>query len=83
MSDPAVEAAQRAICKRYGGPVFQPGERDLNVAREALAPIRDLHRKVSKRNGWSGHYEDVCLHCQNDNVWPCDTARLIYPSEDL
>lgn len=78
MSDPAVEAAQRAL------PMFAsntPHQSMIDAAREALAPLRELHRNVDE---WG---EPVCAYCMGHDGWhldwPCDTARLIYPSEDL
>lgn len=67
--DPAVEAAQRARENDAYGPTYE------EVAREALAPIRELHKMAH----WNtGH---VCDEC--DLLWPCDTARLIYTTEEL
>lgn len=86
MTDPAGEAARRAW-ESEGWPVDELVEERKDywlavaAAREALAPLRKLHRMVSKRNGWSGHYEDICIHCQD--LWPCDTAKLVYPNEEL
>ena len=78
MSDPAVEAAERAWDSAENSTESQAARAG---AREALAPLRELHRKVPKRNGWDGHWSDVCIACAA--LWPSPTDRLIYPSEEL
>ncbi len=56
------------------------------AAREALAPIRALHRK---RTAGGESYCVECCHIYGGGYdltyqpWPCDTARLIYTSEEL
>jgi hypothetical protein len=129
MSNPAVEAAQRAWAERYpNGSVSLAvsahedglGAFVVAASREALKPIRELHRKspmfdladdcdicsseddkvseqhatVESANGdWlctanaAGH---CCRHCSGirrddgDPVeWPCETAWLVYPTEEL
>ena len=70
MSDPAIEAAHRA-----GGGWYSA--REMEAAREALKPIRELHR-VER-----GEYEDECYCVECGNHWPCATAKLIYSSEEL
>ncbi|ORA25194.1 hypothetical protein [Mycobacterium aquaticum] len=78
MSDPAVEAAQRAWeeYEAQGG-VWKPEALRL-AAREALKPIRELHQRVD-----DGHPSGLptCEHCQGD--WPCSTSALIYTTEEL
>jgi len=69
MSDPAVEAAQRALESHTGG-VLQMAD----IAREALKPIRNIHyKRTIGEHSW-------CPTCQ---VWPCSTAKLIYSTEEL
>lgn len=74
MSDPAIEAAQRALESHTGG-VLQMAD----IAREALKPIRELHKpySVDEPDGtWS--------FCNHDHLsWPCETARLIYSTGEL
>lgn len=87
MSDPAILAAQRAI----DGPHGVAAARDehaaplaVDAAREALAPIRDLHKPSA--NHCDAHANDsaCCAECiECGQLWPCDTARLIYTSEEL
>lgn len=73
MSDPAIEAAQRALN------AYAVSATCLNsavaAAREALKPIRKLHSKADMP--WGAPY---CLHCKA--IWPCATARLVYSTEE-
>ncbi|QWT30292.1 hypothetical protein OLP41_gp005 [Mycobacterium phage I3] len=73
MSDPAEEAAQRAMRKVHDYP--RPNHDLIAAAREALKPIRELHYKVP-----DGRYPK-CSTCEYD--WPCATAYLIYTTEEL
>ena len=73
--DPAVEAARRVWARDHIGPVLAPAEAMEDAAREALKPIRDLHWKKGPIDG------PYCAHDCHD--WPCDTARLAYPQEEL
>ncbi|AEK07814.1 hypothetical protein FDI59_gp064 [Mycobacterium phage Yoshi] len=81
MSDPAVEAAQRAWREashgRHGDlPSSEKvSEMLINAAREMTKPIRELHYKVP-----DGRYPK-CSTCEYD--WPCATAYLIYATEEL
>ncbi|KLO31900.1 hypothetical protein ABW16_01845 [Mycolicibacter heraklionensis] len=78
MSDPAVEAARRAWKGRQ-----IPMPPDLIVAaREALTPIRELHRPFT-RDYLGGDGRTVCDHCLGPVDWPCLTARFAYASEEL
>ena len=77
MSDPAVEAAQRAWEKNK---IHSFTVQRVNAAREALAPLRELHQSVAK----------CCEECSSNRVcrecdwpWPCVTARLIYREDEL
>lgn len=78
MTDPAVDAAQRA----YGVFIGEATERGFAIAaaREALKPIRELHR----HGIWEPTGKPYCIHCRHREVeWPCPTARLIYTTEEL
>jgi hypothetical protein len=91
MTDPAIEAAQRAIGvnrPRWAAIVYGYQDSDLcadfalDAAREALAPLRAIHHP----GAWfadNGSEQEVrnCYTCCDR--WPCDTARLIYPSGEL
>ena len=77
MSDPAIEAAQRAwdaIPERSYKTRTDVMEA---AAREALKPIRRAHfaHHVPVDN-WT-----CCPHCAV--TWPCDTAKLAYSTEEL
>lgn len=79
-SDPAVQAAQRARMDGRSNHVQR-----VAAAREALKPIRELHKPVETyaKDGSIGC--DHCWDCRNDinEPWPCDTAKLIYSAEEL
>lgn len=81
MTDPAVEAAQRAVWQMTSG---AQSSVDVRVAarvaaREALKPIREVHRPT----GWGGECV-VCFDSEGrGRQWPCDTAKLIYTTEEL
>lgn len=80
-SNPAVAAANRVHEANLGRLIGH--DTVVAAAREALAPIRELHKPVLRyRTGLmeDGFYTS-CDHCDGD--WPCDTARLIYTSEEL
>ncbi|QOC55828.1 hypothetical protein SEA_JORGENSEN_69 [Mycobacterium phage Jorgensen] len=96
MSDPAVEAARQVWVKRYGAEALfgRSVENDgfgrpmVESAREVLKPIRELHRPRWSNcinaccSGEDCRLRDrVCEHCEVD--WPCDTAKLIYTTEEL
>lgn len=74
MSDPAIEAAQRALVATRGHGNSTICE--IAAAREALKPIRELH--TPKAALFAGV---ACAECRNE--WPCDTAKLIYTTEEL
>lgn len=87
MSDPAVEAAQRAYpCARTRLRSEAILDRDLKRvaeagAREALAPLREIHRR---EDDWSVQHQvltPMCRECALE--WPCATAKLIYPEGEL
>jgi hypothetical protein len=71
--DPAVEAAQRScsdptVIRTYVG-------LSVAAAREALAPLKELHRV-----GVYGY----CKECGHEGGrWPCDSAKLIYPESEI
>lgn len=82
MSDPAADAVVRAEAAWVtSGPM-----RDLALAaaREALAPIRALHKPGTEAGYGDEPYCETCGHYDGLSAdfthqpWPCDTARLIY-----
>ncbi|ASZ72986.1 hypothetical protein I5H33_gp052 [Mycobacterium phage Emma] len=75
MSDPAVEAATRVMKLVYAYPT--PNRDLVLAAREVLKPIRELHHPIDEH----GDSVEECSECRHR--WPCDTAKLIYTSEEL
>lgn len=56
------------------------------AAREALKPLRDLHRPFDPsavRYATHGGNEIVCNHCLGPRKWPCPTALYLYTTEEL
>ena len=87
-SDPAEEAAKRACGPHGVSPYVGPGRYAMRGAREALEPLKQLHRKVTKDVWWhrdpgSPTTYAACSGCPVDVHWPCATAKLIYPAEEL
>lgn len=77
MSDPAVKAAITAMFTEKEPTVRATA---IAAAREALAPIRDLHQPA-RDGAWT-----VCAHCSAGGSfvrWPCDTALLAYSDHEL
>lgn len=78
-SDPAVAAAFR-VAEDWGGP-YDIGA-GVEAAREALAPLRRRHYPVAYIDR-----QRCCVTCFDwqgkPKVWPCDTARLVYPEGEL
>lgn len=74
MNDPAIDAAQRVIVGR----VSSAHPDDLTAAaREALKPIRELHKPHCD----GPRFGTWCKTCRAE--WPCPTAKLIYSTEEL
>lgn len=75
MADPALDAATRSM---PDGARHESAGWALASAREALAPVRELHKPVSAI--WSrSHF--ACAAC--NQVWPCATALTCYTTEEL
>jgi len=82
VADPAIEAAQRHADTLPYGPQGRIGSRDLiAAAREALKPIRELHKPITMCG------VTCCQRCRTPDGasagWPCETAKLVYSSEEL
>jgi len=76
MSDPAIEAAERALVATRGHGRSTICE--IAAAREALNPLRELHSRNSENEC------GICAGGQgNGATWPCETAKLIYTAEEL
>lgn len=92
MSDPVIEAAQRANLK-WAPRNAQPIQQMVDSAREALRPIRELHYPVTYATASGAlHMKKVCAHCHRRGLftlqpefgdWPCETAHLVYASEEV
>lgn len=92
MTDPAISAAQRAWCELYpnsNAKLFYRGlhttanygamsKNLVSSAREMAKSVQELHRPVDD-------YGDGILHCFSCSPerWPCETAKRVYPSEEL
>lgn len=79
MSDPAIEAARRAV---NGGLGFPNGPVDafaVSAAREALKPIKARHRPVKKYAHPDSGLD--CIACSKP--WPCPDALDTYNTEEL
>ena len=92
--DPAEEAARRAAERgRLTDDLMIPGLAvrafGVDSAREALAPIRALHKPGTEAGYEDEPYCETCGHYDGLSAdfthqpWPCDTARLIYTTEEL
>lgn len=86
MTDPAIEAAERATQPRGIPWAVGPGRYALHGAREALAPIRDLHRPDDGHNpechcGIPANARRSCAECGQE--WPCATAEVAYTTDEL
>ncbi|MBM7280333.1 hypothetical protein JTZ10_21550 [Gordonia rubripertincta] len=72
-AEPAIAAAQRV------NGTHNMTRRDMRfaitAAREALAPLRKLHTRRQKM------HNVICDECRS--YWPCATAKLIYPEDEL
>lgn len=83
MNDPAQEAARRATTQAHGFERPKIPALALASAREALNPIRELHRPVNA-HGTGRIVCGVCWDSMSDYMrWPCATARLVYSEEEL
>lgn len=71
--DPAVEAAERVHRRYLAGPGKPWSTQAVaeDAAREALAPIRELHKPMDPDEP---ERTDCNAGCRQ--AWPCDTARL-------
>jgi hypothetical protein len=86
MTDPAVEAWRRSSART--SPLDA-----LGAIEEMLKLIRGLHYPVTcAALTPPARYKTVCAHCHRHGFyttepefgdWPCDTAKLIYATEEL
>lgn len=89
MTDPAIDAAQRAWIGRYGDlrrfDEFCDGDTDIAAfviasAREMAKSVQELHKPVI-RTDYTDERWIECESCCGE--WPCETAKRVYPSEEL
>ncbi|SIL61168.1 Uncharacterised protein [Mycobacteroides abscessus subsp. abscessus] len=81
MSDPAIEAAQRAWGDRRGSKIaWKVG---ITSAREALKPIRELHTPFEVVKGGRKYCRGCSKRADLNIMWPCETAEKSYPTEEL
>ncbi|SHY11540.1 Uncharacterised protein [Mycobacteroides abscessus subsp. abscessus] len=80
MSDPAELAAQRhAATLPYGDKSRLCGTDLVSAAREMAKSVQEIHHAEvieTPDDKWLG-----CRECGAD--WPCETAKRVYPSEEL
>ena len=78
VTDPAIEATRRA---RHYRADYSWDDKVCGIAaaREALKPIRELHRPVKQYAHPDSGLD--CLEC--GKAWPCSTALRIYSTEEL
>lgn len=84
MSDPSVEAAQRAwdlLPERS----YATREQVMKAAaREMAKSVQELHRPgplSGFSTSWMTGAKAECTTCRRG--WPCETAIRVYPSEEL
>lgn len=90
-TDPAFEADDAGMeTSRYPHRQMPEYGIALAAAREALAPIRDLHKRhrdLEWDGEWSAPYCQTCAHEFYGDLcyqpWPCTTAKLVYSTEEL
>lgn len=84
MSDPAIEAAQRAWAEYREGPFVQEmAEGYITAAREALKPIRELHTPFEVLKGGRKYCRGCSKRATLNIMWPCETAEKSYATEEL
>lgn len=81
MADPVIDAAQRALAGHARRDKSRQEAMEA-AAREALQPVREMHRPYATNDPRSP-YGVVCNHCLGPKQWPCPTARLVYSDEEL
>lgn len=89
MSDPAIEAAQRAWTKRYpSAEGFNYSLADNGVAAHTVAAAREMAKSVQELHkpvvftSLDGEQWIECSSCRGE-YFPCETAKRVYPSEEL
>lgn len=83
MSDPSIDAAQRAwTAEGWGdGPLsMSEGHLAEAAARERAKSVQELHKPVTRTDYTDERWVE-CTSCCGD--WPCETAKRVYPSSEL
>lgn len=87
VNDPVMKAVQRAWSRRQLV-TNRPRLHMESAAREALKPIRELHKpkwdnciNACCSGEQCKHRSRLCAEC--DDYWPCKTARLVYVAGEL
>ncbi|ORA92932.1 hypothetical protein BST32_01810 [Mycobacteroides abscessus subsp. massiliense] len=81
MTDPAIEAAQRAA-NEFFAPIGTVREAAMvAAAREMAKSVQELHKPepgplIHDDTPWT-----CCADCGDE--WPCETAKRVYPSSEL
>ncbi|SHS11984.1 Uncharacterised protein [Mycobacteroides abscessus subsp. abscessus] len=90
MSDPAVEAAQRVWAAMFPlGPSWSAVAHDGNenffvaAAREMAKTVQELHTPFQILKGGRKFCGGCSKHADLNIMWPCETAKRVYPSEEL
>ncbi|SIL61291.1 hypothetical protein [Mycobacteroides abscessus] len=83
MSDPAIEAAQRAWGFDKDAKFFERtvGQMSVAAAREMAKTVQELHTPVVFTSP-DGERWIECESCRGE-YWPCETSKKVYSSEEL
>lgn len=82
-ADPAIEAAERVTQPRGIPWAVGPGRYALHGAREALAPIRELHKSWAEAWATPPMWDEGGTAQNTVKLLLRDLARLIYPESEL
>ncbi|QGF20186.1 hypothetical protein SEA_SIXAMA_7 [Gordonia phage Sixama] len=95
--DPAISASKRALDIMFSeGRVARSlshiaEDATLIAAREALVPLRKIHRPIAVKRWGLGGPEVVCSSClltiahgeRFNDLWPCRSARFLYTDSEI
>lgn len=87
MTDPSIEVAKKCWTGFADG-MFTPNDPEflalLTAAREMAKSVQELHRPgplSGFSTSWMTGAKAECTTCRRG--WPCETAKRVYPSEEL
>ncbi|BBZ81830.1 hypothetical protein MABM_17460 [Mycobacteroides abscessus] len=85
MSDPAIEAAQRALAfQPHPGYYLTGSALATAAAREMAKSVQELHVPFEVYGAEARRFCAECSRLADLNIkWPCETAKRVYPSEEL